>query len=118
MIDTVSIAQLQIDTLDTKAQRKLGPNSINVSYNAATSGSYLYVHSKRLGRYENQLLKGRSILDVYDLSNLNYSHSLYLQHTGMHPLIDFSIRDDALFAICGNHLVKYTHATRDAPETP
>jgi len=118
LIDTVSIAQLQIDTLDTKAQRKLGPNSINVSYNAATSGSYLYVHSKRLGRYENQLLKGRSILDVYDLSNLNYSHSLYLQHTGMHPLIDFSIRDDALFAICGNHLVKYTHATRDAPETP
>ena len=108
LIDTISKVQLDIDTLSTKGQRKLGPNSISVAHHIATSGTYLYVHSKRLGNYEEELKKDRSIIDAYDLNRLNYAHSFYLQHPGMYPLIDLAIRDTQAFSICGTHLLKYT----------
>lgn len=113
LIDTISIARLQIDTIASKGQRKLGSNTIHVSHNIATSGQQLYVHSKRLGEYEPELDDGRSILDVYDLKKGLYMHSLYLQHPGMKPLIDLASKDNQVYAICGTHLIRYQRTSRN-----
>ena len=107
LIDTISIAQLQIDTIAGKGQRKLGSNTIHVSNTIATSGKQLYVHSKRLGKYEPELDDGRSIVDVYDLNKGLYTHSLYLQHPGMKPLMDLALKNNQVYAICGTYLIHY-----------
>ncbi|MEO2081156.1 MauE/DoxX family redox-associated membrane protein [Leeuwenhoekiella sp.] len=113
LIDTISIAQLQIDTIASKGQRKLGANTIHVSHNIATSGKQLYVHSKRLGKYEPELDDGRSIVDVYDLKKGLYMHSLYLQHPGMKPLIDLGLENNQVYAICGTYLICYQKTSQN-----
>ncbi|WGF92179.1 MauE/DoxX family redox-associated membrane protein [Aequorivita marisscotiae] len=106
-IDTVSIAQVKVGK-DNAGNLKLASPSYPINVYAATFGTYLYVQSDRLGRFEpKEMLKEASIIDVYDLLDNTYLHSFYIYHHKKHKMNSFTVNGDKLFAIMDKYLVVY-----------
>lgn len=107
-IDTISKPILDIAHYTTKDQYKLGGNSIFVNRQTATYGNHLYIHSDRLGKYEDKkVLRYAGIIDVYDITDNSYVFSFYLFHQKDKQLSAFTIYKDLLVAIVDNKLWLY-----------
>ena len=107
-IDTITTAHLQIDTIRAKNQRKLGPASIEVTLQAATSNNYLFLSSDRLGKYESpEMAEKASIIDVYNLRDQTYEYSFYLYNYESHKMREFTVKKDQLFFLGGSYLISY-----------
>ncbi len=107
-IDTISVAQLDVRTIETKNEKKLGKNPIRVNLQAATYGKYLLIQSDRLGKYESEkMLKGASIIDVYNLQSKTYDFSFYLYHPGLEKLKEFRVDGLTLYALVDHYLIEY-----------
>ncbi len=107
-IDTISRAQLDVRTLSSKNQKKLGKNPILVNLWAATYGKFLFIQSDRLGKYESdEIINVASIIDVYDLSDQTYKFSFYLYHLGLKKLREFEVNNLHLYALIDNYLITY-----------
>ncbi|KXO01109.1 hypothetical protein LS48_01135 [Aequorivita aquimaris] len=107
-IDTISRAQLDVRTLSSKNQKKLGKNPILVNLWAATYGNFLFIQSDRLGKYESdEIINVASIIDVYDLSDQTYKFSFYLYHLGLNKLREFEVKNLHLYALIDNYLITY-----------
>lgn len=107
-IDTISRAQLDVRTLFSKNQRKLGKNPILVNLWAATYGKFLFIQSDRLGKYESdEIINVASIIDVYDLTEQTYKFSFYLYHLGLKKLREFEVKNLYFYALIDNYLITY-----------
>ena len=107
-IDTITYAQLNIIKNTSGNQLKLGPNSVTVTQNAATSGAYLFLNSDRLGKYEEErMLSQSSIIDVYNLRNSSYEFSFYLYDFQKYKMREFIVQDKNLYMLAGSHLIRY-----------
>lgn len=107
-IDTISKPILDIAHYTTKDQYKLGGNSVFVNRQTATYGNHLYIHSDRLGKYEDEkVLRSAGIIDVYDITDNSYMFSFYLFHQKDKKLSAFTIYKDLLVAIVDNKLWLY-----------
>jgi len=107
-IDTISTAQLNVHTIKSRNEQKLGNNPLFVNHLAATYGKYLFIQSDRLGRYEpKKVLKHASIIDVYNLENHSYAFSFYLYHHNLKKLMDFVVSGHKLYALVDNYLISY-----------
>jgi len=107
-IDTISYAQLDIAEVSSLNQRKIGPRSITVTHQAATSGIYLFLSSDRLGKYELQkMLSQARIIDVYNLNERIYEFSFYLYDFQKEKMREFVVQDDYLYMLAGNHLISH-----------
>ena len=107
-IDTISVAQLDVRTIEAKNERKLGKNPIRVNLQAATFGKYLFIQSERLGKYESEkMLKGASIIDVYNLQSKTYDFSFYLYHPGLEKIKEFRVDGLTLYALVDHYLIEY-----------
>lgn len=112
-IDTISKSQLDIRTLTSRNQRKLGTQPIFVNKRAATHANYLYIQSDRLGKHEpDGILDSASIIDVYNLKKQQYAFSFYLYHEGMRKLQDFQVYNNYLYALIDKFLVIYKLDTK------
>lgn len=73
-IDTIRVPQLDIVHNTTKNEFKIGGKSVIVNRQSASYGDFLYIHSDRLGRFENdKVLNAASIIDVYNIGNHSYN---------------------------------------------
>ena len=107
-IDTISSPVLDIAHYTTKDQYKLGGNSVIVNRQTATYGNYLYIHSDRLGSYEDdKILHSAGIIDVYNITDNSYAFSFYLFHQRDKKLSAFTIYKDLLVAIVDDRLWLY-----------
>lgn len=107
-IDTISKAQLDFTYFPSKDQKKIDGQSLKVNNYSTTSGNYLYVHSKRLGKHEpEKMLKKASIIDVYDFENNTYEFSFYLFHHKGKKMKSFQVDGGLLVAIMDDKLVTY-----------
>lgn len=107
-IDTISKPILDIAHYTTKNQYKLSGNSVFVNRQTATYGNYLYIHSTRLGRYEDEnALRYASIIDIYNLTDNTYAFSFYLYHQIDKKLRQFMVYKDLLVAIVDDTLWLY-----------
>ncbi len=108
-IDTIRKPVLDIAHYKTMDEYKLGAaKSITVNKQSATYGDYLYIHSDRLGRYEDEeVLQAAGIIDVYNITDNSYVFSFYLYHQAEKKLSEFRIHKDLLVAIVGNRLWLY-----------
>ena len=108
-IDTISRPILDIAHYKTTDEYKLGAaKSIRVNRQSATYGDYLYIHSDRLGRYEEEeVLQAAGIIDVYNITDNSYVFSFYLYHQAGKELSEFLIYKDLLVAIVDNRLWLY-----------
>lgn len=107
-IDTISRAQLDFAYFPSKDQKKIDGQSLKVNNYSTTSGNYLYVHSKRLGKHEpEKMLRKSSIIDVYDYEKKTYEFSFYLFHYKGNKMKSFQVVGDLLVAIMNDKLVTY-----------
>src|SRR5690606_16928694 len=99
-IDTISRAIVDVAHYSISNSFKLGANTVLVNKKSATYGNHLYVHSERLGQYENEdVLESASIVDVYDVHDGSYSFSFYLYHQKNKSLSHLFIFNSLLVAI-------------------
>jgi hypothetical protein len=107
-IDTISHAQLDVRTITSKNERKMGKNPIFVNLRASTYGEYLFIESDRLGKFESdEIIKSASIIDVYSLKDRTYLFSFYLYRQGLNNLIEFKVNGKDLYALIDNYLILY-----------
>ncbi len=107
-IDTVTSPALEILSSKTLRQDKLKGNTSIINQYAATYGDYLFIKSKRLGKYEpKEMLEEASIIDVYNITQDEYLFSFYLYHYDAKKLTAFYVVKNSLYAIMEDRLVKY-----------
>ncbi|GAA3623412.1 hypothetical protein GCM10022397_06450 [Flavivirga jejuensis] len=107
-IDTISRAQIKVGTITSKNQQKLAAPALLVNKYSATYGSYLFVNSKLIGRYESiDIWKQASIIDVYNLMDNTYEFSFYVYNIGKDTLKTFRVLNDKFIGLIGNHIVTY-----------
>lgn len=107
-IDTISQAQIQVGTITSKNQQKLATPALMVNRYSTTSGNYLFVNSKRLGKTESLVLwKKSSLIDVYDLEKNLYEFSFYVTDIEEKKLRSFYVLNDIFIGLIGNHMVTY-----------
>lgn len=106
-IDTINTPQIDVAYYETKDVYKRG-KSVMVNRQAATAADYLYIHSNRLGRYEDDgVLRSASIIDVYDLTDNSYAFSFYLYHQPGKKLREFRVYKEYLVALVDDRLWLY-----------
>ncbi|MFV0155305.1 DoxX family protein [Empedobacter falsenii] len=105
-IDSLNEPELDVAFYKKDQNYRLGPKTIRVNETIATYGDYLYIHSKRLGNFEEEH-QSASIIDVYDLVNNHYLHSFYLYHKPKQQLRDFKIYQNSVFAVIDNEIYRY-----------
>lgn len=104
-IDTISRVQLDVAYYEKENQYGIGGRSIMVNKAAACYGDYLYIHTDRLGRYEDDdVLRSAGIIDVYDFKELKYLHSFYFYHQPQEKMRDFMVYKDRIIALVGDRL--------------
>ncbi|MDG3583367.1 DoxX family protein [Galbibacter sp. CAA-3] len=107
-IDTISKAQISIDTISSRAIRKLSKPPLMVNKLTATSGRYLFINSGIMGNYESSKVWDRSsVIDVYDFIAQSYIGSFRIQHIGKEKLSDFRVEGNLLVCLVGTHLQTY-----------
>ncbi|MDX9774115.1 MAG: MauE/DoxX family redox-associated membrane protein [Bacteroidales bacterium] len=107
-IDTVSRVQLDVAYYEKASQYKIGSRSLMVNKTAACYGGYLYIHTDRLGRYEDDdVLRSAGIIDMYDIEEGKYLQSFYLYHQPQEKIRDFLVHKDRLIALVGDRLWIY-----------
>ncbi|WP_291068593.1 MULTISPECIES: DoxX family protein [unclassified Empedobacter] len=105
-IDSLNEPELDVAFYKKDQNYRLGPKTIRVNETIATYGDYLYIHSKRLGNFEEEH-QSASIIDVYDLVNNHYLHSFYLYHKPKQQLMDFKIYQNSVFAVIDDEIYRY-----------
>lgn len=106
-IDTISRAQIDVSHYTDKNEYKRGAATVVNRY-AATYGTSLYIHSDRLGKYEDEaVLQSASIIDQYDFIDNSYMHSFYLYHQPQKKLREFKVAGDMVIALVDDVLWIY-----------
>lgn len=107
-IDTIGKAQLDVAYYKSKNQYKLGGNTVIVNKHSSAYGDLLYVHSDRLGKYEEEkVLQSASIIDVYNFREGLYIKSFYLYHQRDVKLQEFKVYKDLVIALAQDKLWIY-----------
>lgn len=103
-IDTISKAQIDVAHYKKDNVYKRG-KALKVHQYAAVFDGELYVHSDRLGKYENEeVLWSASIIDRYRTAKNEYIHSFYFYHQPNERLREFKTRNDTIIALVNDQL--------------
>lgn len=107
-IDTVSRAVVKVAREDKGRVESLATAPLIVNNYAYAAGRYLYIKSKRIGRYEEPaMLKEAAIVDVYDIVSHRYEFSFYLYHYKGEEVESFIVLGDLLIGLTAHHVVRY-----------
>ncbi|OOG75430.1 MauE/DoxX family redox-associated membrane protein [Flavobacterium sp. A45] len=107
-IDTISHANLNIVSIKSRNQKKMGKRPLLVNKDCAVFNNLLFVNSGIPGRYENiKVWKQASIIDLYDLTGNSYILSFYIYNEENAKMKSFVVQDSVLYALIGNRIVRY-----------
>ena len=105
-IDTLQHADLKFAYLYEGREKKFAKQPEKINTYAAASGNYLYIKSKRLGKYDRpEMLEQASIIDVYQLDNNSYQFSFYFYHHKGEEIKSFKVYDDIIVGLTKHYLV-------------
>lgn len=107
-IDTLRLSTIKIGKEDNGTRHTIANHAEMVQVHAATSGHYLFIKSRRLGKYEEaEMLKEASIIDIYDLGDHSYVFSFYLYHYENEEIRSFEVYENLLVGLTDHYLVLY-----------
>lgn len=107
-IDSFSHANIKVATLGSENRTMLTGTPIQINRKACVFGRFLLVNSNLLARNEDRNMFFRnSVIDVYDLMNLEYRSSFYLPHYRDKPAKEFLLFKGMIVALYGRTLVTY-----------
>lgn len=105
-IDTLQQVDLQFAFTRQGKEKKFATQPEKVNTYAATSGNYLYIKSKRLGKYDrSEMQEQASLIDVYELQSNSYQFSFYLYHHKGEEIKSFKVYDDIIVGMTEHYLV-------------
>ena len=107
-IDTVSKANIIIDTVQSRKERKLAKPPLIVNRLSATYNDLLFVNSALRGQFESKKMwKDASIIDVYIISDKRYLLSLYIYNVGHHRLKQMLVYENNIYVLINDQLIRY-----------
>ncbi|GGD35348.1 hypothetical protein GCM10011343_26500 [Flavobacterium orientale] len=105
-IDTLHQVDLQFAYTRQGREKKFATQPEKINTYAATSGKYLYIKSKRLGKYDrSEMLQQASLIDVYLVEDNSYQFSFYFYHHKGEEIKSFKIYDDIIVGMTNKYLV-------------
>lgn len=107
-IDTISQAQLKVASLPNRNQQTLSGPSKVVNRKSCISNGKLYINSALKADNESAFdYAGNSVVDVYDLTNGDYSYSFYVPKYQGETFDDFQVVNDTLVALFEDTLLSF-----------
>lgn len=107
-IDTVAQARIRIAKVESRSELKLSAPPLSVNRLSASYGGLLFVNSELPGKYEPlEMWKKASIIDTYSKRGGSYVGSFYIHHIDGKKIAGFIVRGTNLYALAGNHIVRY-----------
>jgi hypothetical protein len=107
-IDTFSRARIKIAKIGDGSESMLSAPPMQINKVSCVSEKYLLVQSNLLANNENlENFMSGSVIDIYDLTNGEYSGSFYIPHYKGERLSDFELMNNQLTVIFGRYLVSY-----------
>jgi hypothetical protein len=98
----------KIGVTETSGKITMSKPPFVVNKATSVSGRYLFVNSNLVAKNEPpEIVKDRSIVDVYDLSNGAYRYSFYVFDYMHSRMESFKVKDSILIATFRNHVVRY-----------
>lgn len=108
-IDPIAKAQFKVSKINSSNSMVVTSPILLVNGNASSWKQYLFVHSKLMGKHEDdQLFKNSVVIDVYDLTKSKYLYSFYLpKHNGL-PITQLKVIGNSIYTISGHFITCYT----------
>lgn len=109
-IDPIDSAKMTISNIKSENKYTFKNPPLMVNSKIATFENRLYVHSKIMGKKEEDLLfKNSAAIDVYDIETNKYLYSFYIPYYQNNSVREFRVFKDYILVIGGNYLVKYDY---------
>jgi len=103
-IDTVSKANIKTAVLSS-GEKTMARPPLLVNRLAAIAGNTLFIHSERVGKYEDHaMVQHASLIDVYDLSTGKYNGSMYVYKIEDEKIKSFRVFGNSLYVLSGKYL--------------
>ena len=107
-IDTTSQANIKVRYISSLQGSKMASPVKQVNITTATYGTNLFVKAGLIGKFEpKEMWEEASIIDIYNLNDKSYVFSFYIHHKRDKKMRHFRVEDNFLFALVGNHIVRY-----------
>lgn len=107
-IDTTTRANIRIEYVKEKKQRKFSAAPYMVNNVSALRNGLLFVNSALRGKYDTQTMwNNANYIDVYDIRDKAYLMSFYVYKVDGEKIYDMMATDDYLFVLTGKNLVAY-----------
>jgi hypothetical protein len=106
-IDTTTRAKISVTHL-SNGKNKMSAPPFSVNKGSIISGNLLFNQSNLKGKHEpSKSWKTSSIIDVYSTDQQQYIGSFYIRHKNNIPMSAMMVKDNNLFVLIGNELVRY-----------
>jgi hypothetical protein len=109
-IDTNTVAKIQLGEYRSgdKKIRAMAKPGLVVNKRGYADEFWFYNHAALAADNEQpDVFKKYEVLDVYQLDNGRYSHSIYLPKHKGEKLTDFAVRGNLIVALYGKYLISY-----------
>lgn len=108
-IDTFSVAQIEIEKINSENSRNLKSRPKIINAQSCVSGEWLFIHSALLAKNDNiDALDKFAIIDVYDLKSNSYKLSFQIPNQNGARITQFKIfKNKVLAAIYDRYLVLF-----------
>lgn len=110
MIDTNTVAKITMAEIEKDGQmvRTMAKPALTVNNKGYSDGNWYYNHSALTADNEdNSLFGSYETIDVYQLDNGKYSHSIYLPGHKGENMTGFAVKGKVLIALYGQYIVTY-----------
>lgn len=109
-IDTISQAQITVDTIREEGKITLSKPPLIVNKRVATYGHWLFVNSNLPAKNEIQSLNKSSVVDVYNIDTGLYAFSFYIDAFAGFRMRDFLVEGHTLYALIDHYVMTYALA--------
>lgn len=106
-IDPMDSAQIVVSTVDSQNRRTIS-SSLLVNARTSISANYLYIHSKLMGKKEDEYLFNHSaVIDVYDLRSSRYSYSFYIPQLDGENISQIQVYDGYVYTLSTHFINRF-----------
>lgn len=106
-IDSISNSGIEVHQFgDGSIKMNKAPKMVN--YTMVAHNGLIFNRSALIGKFEpKDIWKKASVIDVYHTNSFNYWGSFYVHHRSGKSLSQMLVTNQYLYALIGNHLVRY-----------
>lgn len=107
-IDPIDSAKFEVSTIKSDHSKVFSSPPLLVNSKCDNWKNYLFIHSKLMGRHEDDVLfRNSTVIDIYDLQKGIYCYSIYLPNQDNKPITQFRVIENYIYTISGRTINRY-----------